>query len=98
MDYAVNDPEHVILGARMPRRYVAEMVMDRISASRTYLGDAYTNQEPLKYFLKSKPKLWFVHHQTKKELEGLLRILSDKGEKSCLWYIKNIYLKKEKNH
>ena len=84
------------MGARMPRRYVAEMVMDRISASRTYLGDAYDNHQPLEYFLKSKPKLWFVHPQTQKELEGLLRILSDKGEKKALWYIKNVYLKKGK--
>ena len=70
--------------------------MDRISASRTYLGDAYDNHQPLEYFLKSKPKLWFVHPQTKKELEGLLRILSDKGEDKALWYIKNVYLKKGK--
>lgn len=93
VDYSINDPEHVIMGAKMPSRYVAEMVMDRISASRTYLGDAYDNHEPLEYFLKSKPKLWFVHPQTKKELEGLLRILSDKGEEKALWYIKHVYLK-----
>lgn len=97
VDYAVNDPEHVIMGAKMPRKYVAEMVMDRISASRTYLGDAYDQTQPLTYFLKSKPKLWFVHPQTKKELEGLLRMLADKGERKTLWYIRNVYLKKEKN-
>ena len=94
VDYSL-DGEHVIMGAQMPRKYVAEMVMDRISASRTYLGDKYTNQEPLNYYLKSKEKLWFVHPQTKKELEGLLRILHDHGEKKTLWYIKNVYLKKE---
>ena len=93
VDYSINDPEHVIMGAKMPRRYVAEMVMDRISASRTYLGDAYDNHKPLEYFLKSKPKLWFVNPQTKKELEGMLRILNDKGEEKALWYIKHVYLK-----
>ena len=92
VDYSL-DGEHVIMGAKMPRRYVAEMVMDRISASRTYLGDAYDNHKPLEYSLKSKPKLWFVHPQTKKELEGLLRILNDKGEEKALWYIKHVYLK-----
>ena len=25
VDYSINDPEHVIMGAKMPRRYVAEM-------------------------------------------------------------------------
>jgi hypothetical protein len=92
VDYSL-DGEHVIMGAQMPRRYVAEMVADRISASRNYLGDAYTDQAPLEYFLKGKEHLWFIHPQTKKELEGLLRILSDHGEDKTLRYIKNVYLK-----
>ena len=79
----------------MPRRYVAEMVMDRISASQNYLGKAYTDSQPLEYFLKSKDKLWFIHPQTKKELEGLLRILNDHGEKKLIRYIRRVYLKKE---
>ena len=64
VDYSL-DGEHVIMGARMPRKYVAEMVMDRISASRNYLGEEYTYHEPLQYFLKSKEKLWFTHRQRK---------------------------------
>ena len=92
VDYGI-DCDTIIKGVPMPRNYIAEMVMDRIRASRTYLGDAYDNHKPLEYFLKSKPKLWFVHPQTKKELEGLLRILNDKGEEKALWYIKHVYLK-----
>ena len=92
MDYVIGD-EHIINGAKMPRKYVAEMVLDRISASRNYLGDAYTDQEPLKYFLKSKDQLWFIHPQTKKELEALLRILNDHGEKKLLHYLKYRYLR-----
>ena len=92
VDYSL-DKEHVIMGAQMPRKYVAEMVMDRISASRNYLGDAYTDSQPLEYFLKSKEKLWFIHPQTKKELEGLLRILNDHGEEKLLRYIRRVYLK-----
>ena len=87
VDYSVNDGEHVIMGAQMPRKYVAEMVMDRISASRNYLGDAYNDSQPLEYFLKSKEKLWFIHPQTNKELEALLRILNDHGEEKLLHYI-----------
>lgn len=93
VDYSLDD-DRVIMGAKMPRRYVAEMVMDRISASRTYLGDAYTHHAPLEYFLKGKEKLWFIHPQTKRELEGLLRILDDCGEETALWYIKHVYLRK----
>ena len=83
----------MIMGAQMPRKYVAEMVMDRISASRNYLGDAYTASQPLEYYLKSKEKLWFIHPRTKKELEALLRILNDHGERKLLHYIKHVYLK-----
>ena len=94
VDYSL-DGEHTIMGAQMPRKYVAEMVMDRISASRNYLGDAYTDGQPLEYFLKSKERLWFIHPQTQKELEALLRILNDHGEKKLLHYIKYRYLKGE---
>ena len=94
VDYSL-DGEHVIMGAPMPRRYVAEMFADRVSASRVYLGDAYTNEAPLAYWLKSKEKLWFVHKKTKRELEGLLRILAKEGEEKALWFIRYRYLKKK---
>ena len=93
VDYSL-DGEHVIMGAQMPRKYVAEMIMDRISACRTYMGDAYTQEKPLEYYRKGKDSLWFIHPQTKKELEGLLRILNDYGEDTVIWYIKNVYLRK----
>ena len=89
VDYSL-DGEHPIMGAQMPRKYVAEMVMDRISASRNYLGDAYNDSQPLDYFLKSKEKLWFIHPQTKKELEALLLrlrfslLLGSLGSRLCV--------------
>lgn len=92
VDYSL-DSDHVIMGAQMPRKYVAEMIMDRISASRTYLGEAYTDQQPLEYFLKSKERLWFIHPNTKRDLEALLRILADHGEEKTLHYIRHVYLK-----
>lgn len=92
VDYRIGD-EMSIGGAPMPRRYIAEMVMDRISASRTYLGEEYNHKEPLKYFLKNKKKLWFVHKNTKRDLEALLRILADQGEETLIRYMKQVYLK-----
>ncbi len=93
VDYSL-DSEHVIMGAKMPKKYVVEMVMDRISASRTYLGDAYNDQQPLQYYLKGKDKLWFIHPETKRDLEALLRILSDHGEEALFRYIRRRYLRK----
>ena len=55
VDYAPGD-EHIINGVPMPRKYIAEMVMDRISASRNYLGDKYDQHQPLDYYLKGKEK------------------------------------------
>ena len=54
VDYAPGD-EHIINGVPMPRKYIAEMVMDRISASRNYLGDKYDQHQPLEYF--TQPQL-----------------------------------------
>ena len=95
VDYSTQSIEGGMAPVPMPRKYVAEMVMDRISASRNYLGDAYNDSQPLEYFLKSKEKLWFIHPQTNKELEALLRILNDHGEEKLLHYIKYRYLKGE---
>lgn len=77
----------------MSRNYIAEMVMDRICASKVYHPESYTNRAPLEYFLKSKGKLWFVHEDTNRDLEFLLRMLAEKGEKETLCYIRNSYLK-----
>ena len=95
VDYSLEDKEHVINGAKMPRKYVAEMVMDRISASKNYLGDdAYTDSAPYEYFMKNKDRLWFIHKETSRDLEAVLHMLADKGEEKTLAYIKHVYLKK----
>ena len=59
-------------------------------------GDKYDQHQPLDYYLKGKEKLWFIHPKTKRDLEGLLRILNDHGEEVLISYIKNVYLKKDK--
>ena len=94
IDYG-GDCKTIITGMKMPRRYVAEMVMDRISACRTYAGDSYTDQAPWQYYLKGRDRLWFVHKETKKQMEFLLRMLAKKGEDYTLHYIKYRFLKGE---
>ena len=77
---------------QMPRRYVAEMLMDRIAASKTYMKDAYTDVEPLRYYERGKAGN-LMHPQTAKELEYMLKLLARKGEKECLRFVRNYYLK-----
>lgn len=51
----------------MPRRYLAEMVMDRIAASKVYRGKQYTDGSPLEYFLMSQEGP-LMHQQTARQL------------------------------
>ena len=92
VDYGIG-AEHVLAGMPMPRKYIAEMIMDRISASRVYSPKGYTDASPLAYYEKGKEKLWFIHEDTKEQLEYLLKMLAVKGEAATLSYIKNVYLK-----
>lgn len=76
----------------MPRKYLAEMVMDRIAACKVYQGKDYTDGSALVYFEKSVDK-GLMHPKTRRELEYLLTMLSEKGEKPTFHYIKNHILK-----
>ena len=76
----------------MPRKYLAEMVMDRIAACRTYQGKNYTDGSALEYLDKSREQ-HLMHPETKKQLSFLLTMLRDKGEKETFRYIKKDLLK-----
>ncbi len=85
-------PPYPLQAVQMPRRYVAEMLMDRISASENYNRDDYTNHEPLAYFERGKGR-YLMHPQTRKELHGMLRILDERGEEELFRFVKDYYLK-----
>jgi hypothetical protein len=71
----------------MPRKYLVEMIMDRIAACIVYQGSAYTSASALEYFLKSKERR-LMHPQVHRELEYLLTMLRDKGEQTTFRYLK----------
>ncbi len=93
LDYSA-DPAapHGMCGAKMPRRYVAEMIFDRVSASRVYLGESYTDEAPLQYFLASRDRSWYIHDVTKRQMEFLLRMWAEKGEEHTIGYIRYVFL------
>ena len=76
-----------MIGCRMPYRYVAEMFCDRIAASKNYQGEKYTDASPYIYYEKmiGTP---LIHEKTREELEFLLRLLRDKGEKEAFSYLR----------
>lgn len=94
IDYSV-DPGEGIVGQKMPVKYVIEMFMDRIAASKTYRGKAYTDQDPLEYYEKGAAKLGkMIHPDTARLLHFLLKMLAEKGEKETFRYIRKNILKK----
>ncbi len=82
-----NPKEKRVMPVKMPRKYVAEMFCDRLSASKTYQGKNYTDRHPLEYFLRGKEHR-FIHPETSDEIEFLLSMLAEKGEKETFAYIR----------
>ena len=75
----------------MPRRYLAEMVMDRIAACKVYQGKDYTDGSALAYLLKGRERIR-MHKQTQQELEYILTMLRDRGEEETFRYIRETVL------
>ena len=80
--------ESPLIPVKMPGRFVVEMLMDRIAASKIYLGDAYTDDAPLKYFGGGRARQ-FMHPETAALLEKLLRMLAEKGEDYTFAYVRS---------
>ncbi len=64
---------------RMPKRFFAEMLCDRVGASKVYKGSAYTNSSALEYWMKEKEHA-VMHPETEQDLEYFLTLLSEQGE------------------
>ena len=95
IDYSTAPKNGVCMtGMKMPRRYVAEMIFDRVSASRIYQGDAYTDGSALAYYLAGRSATDpFIHEETRRDLERLLRMWAEQGEEATIAYIRHVYLK-----
>lgn len=83
------DKKHCLAGKKMPPRYLAEMVMDRIAASKTYKGNAYTDRTALEYLLQSSDHET-MHPETYKELKKILTVLADHGERTAFRYVQKM--------
>lgn len=71
----------------MPRKYLAEMVMDRRAACMTYQGKNYTDASALEYYINSKER-YIMHPETQRQLEYILTMLRDCGEAETFRYLK----------
>lgn len=95
LDYSVK-PDEGIVGQKMPVKYVVEMFMDRIAASKTYQGDVYADTHPLEYYERGAAKLGnMIHPETAALLHRLLVMLAEEGEEKTFEYIRKVILKKK---
>lgn len=83
-----------LVGHPMPLRYVIEMVMDRMAASKVYKGADYTDGASWEYYNRTKEYI-VIHPKTRALLEKLLIMLRDQGEEETFLYIRRL-LKKER--
>ncbi|MCR5154047.1 MAG: DUF5662 family protein [Lachnospiraceae bacterium] len=79
---------------KMPDKYLAEMICDRVAASKNYNWGHFTPDIPLNYFI-SKNDASVMHPETAKATEMLLRMYAEKGEKETFKYIKENLVKKK---
>ena len=64
---------------KMPLKYTAEMLCDRIAACRVYHGKDYTQRDAYDYFISSRaPKE--MHPETAQKLTRWLELVRDEGE------------------
>ena len=88
----MNMEKRIYESVPMPRKYLAEQIMDRRAACIVYQGKDYTAGSPLAYFLKSRERE-LMHPQNRQELHYLLTMLKEKGEKETFRYLKKAFLK-----
>lgn len=91
-DYSLTAAPGTLVPVPMPDRYIAEMIMDRIAASKVYKGKAYTDAAPLEYYNNSSEHP-AIHEETKKVLERMLKMLAQEGEEKTFACIREELVK-----
>ena len=81
---------------KVPFRYLAEMICDRVAASMIYLKDKYTDAAPFDYFKSHLDENQF-HEDTKRELVDWLATIELYGLDKTLKQLK-MELQMEKNY
>lgn len=78
-----------LAGMKMPVKYLAEMVMDRVAATKTYQGANYKVDSPLNYLLRGRDKET-MNPETYEELLKILTILAEHGEAAMYSYVRSL--------
>lgn len=76
----------------MPTRYLVESFMDRVAACKTYRGKDYSDGDALAYLMRSE-EYSLLHETSFRQLEFLLTMLRDRGEKRTFVFLRRVVLK-----
>ncbi len=94
IDYGSKGSNTPMEGMRMPDRYVVEMFIDRMSASKNYQKEKYTDASALLYYEQGKAR-HLLHPEVRELLERLLHMLAEQGEEETFAYIRREILQKK---
>ncbi|MCD7709244.1 MAG: DUF5662 family protein [Clostridiales bacterium] len=88
IDYEAREDGHgVMTGMKMPIRFVVEMFIDRVSASKNYQKEKYTDRSPLEYYERGQG-CYMIHPDTEALLRLLLVMLAVRGEDRTYAFIR----------
>lgn len=98
IDYSMpNSGEPLLIGMKMPLRYVVEMFMDRIAACKVYQKEKYTDASPWLYHQKGKRVQEVMHPESLSLLNHLLQMLAKEGEEKTFAYTKRLIRRDRKS-
>lgn len=86
IDYDISQ-KGLLGGMEMPVRYVAEMLCDRIAASRVYMKENYTDASPWDYYSRGRYH-YILHENTRDLLEKMLLLVKEKGQNEAFAIIR----------
>lgn len=90
IDYDVKTKK--LAGMKMSKKYVAEMIIDRICACKNYMKEEYTDRSALDYYKKGR-EIMVIHEESDLLAMYLLTMLAEKGEDYLLYYMKHKLLR-----
>lgn len=89
VQYGTKIEDFKVSGAKMPLKYVLEMVCDRIAACKTYNKEKYTSADPLAYYNRTSFIVGqSLHDDTRALLEDILKMMALEGEKKAIAYMR----------
>lgn len=87
IDYSLDKDQKGLVGMKIPKKYMAEMFVDRVSAGKIYNGKKFTKESPLEYFNKGIGAT-IMHEASRDYLTMLLTMYAQKGEEKTYQYLK----------